>query len=427
MSLAIIGISACKEGSRFESSSDDKTPPGSPTILSWKPLNGGARFFFAIPDDEDLLSIDAEYTNPKGKTFRFTSSFYIDSIDVIGMGSTDPQTVRLFGVDRAGNRSVAVEEEVIPLEPAVTRVAESLVLKPGFSSFFVDWINELKQVINVYVHFKYTDQSAPRDIISVFSSNVETDRKFINNLNLTSDVPIEVWLRVEDRYENTTEEISFGTIYLQEDFKLDKSSWVIPDAGDSTVILRNGTKFNTGIPAMFGDAKEGRMSKLIDDMIDRGDNLNFFHTDNRGRNGSSSIANKNDWNIILDLGDYYQLSRILTHQRHSGGLDNISQGQYYKNENCGEFRLYVFNEDLMRWDTISHQKTPIPTGISELEIVTLGEAGDMAYFYPDEPQYTIPTRWFRYEMVNGFADNYSTDHANVNCMSELTLYGRKAE
>jgi hypothetical protein len=51
----------------------------------------------------------------------------------------------------------------------------------------------------------------------------------------------------------------------------------------------------------------------------------------------------------------------------------------------------------------------------------------MSYFYPDEPQYTIPARWFRYEMVNGFADNYSTSHANVTCMSELTLYGKKAE
>jgi hypothetical protein len=49
----------------------------------------------------------------------------------------------------------------------------------------------------------------------------------------------------------------------------------------------------------------------------------------------------------------------------------------------------------------------------------------MAYFYPDDPQYTQPIRWFRYEGLHCFDDNYSSTSAN--CMSELTLYGKKAE
>jgi len=422
MALVVLSFSACKEGGRFETEVNSTTPPEPPTNITWKALNGGARFFYTVPPDEDLLSVDAEYTNKSGKTFRFTSSFYKDSLDVIGLGSMDNQDIFLFGVNRAGVKSELKRVVITPLEPAVTRVAATLSVKPGFSSFFVDWENELKQQINVYVYFKYTDKGINRDLVQVFSSVKDKDRKFINNLFLKPDVSIAVELRVEDYYGNTTERLSFGSIFLQEDFELDKKIMKFPAPADSTVIMRNGKRVNTGIPAMFGDAKEGRMDKLIDGIIDRGEILNFFHTDSRGRNGNSGIARKNDWNIIIDLGGYYQLSRIITHQRHS---NTIEQGQYYKNENCGEFALYVFNEETEEWEFISQQRTPIPQGVTELEIVRLGEAGDMAYFYPDEPQYTIPTRWFRYEMVNGFENNYSTDHNNVNCMSELTLFGKK--
>ncbi|MPM67797.1 hypothetical protein SDC9_114722 [bioreactor metagenome] len=189
-------------------------------------------------------------------------------------------------------------------------------------------------------------------------------------------------------------------------------------------MIVGGKVINTGVPAMFGNNLEGRMTKLIDGIIDRGDNLNFFHTGGRGRTGFSRDGNM-PWNIIIDLGDYYQLSRVVTVQRHSGGLANIERGQYYRSENCGEFRLYVFNEQTEKWDSLTTQRTPIPHGVSDLQIVKMGEAGDMAYFYPDDPQYTQPTRWFRYEGLHCFVDNYSSTGAN--CMSELTLFGKKVK
>jgi len=423
LALLLLGVSACEESSRFKAGADDDNPPGKPTINSWKPLYGGARFFYTIPRDEDLLSVNAEYTNKQGKTFYFTSSFYSDSLDVIGLGSTEPKEIILYAVDRAGNRSESVKQQIIPLEPSISRVVSSLSVKPGFSSFLVDWINELEQVVNVYVSFKYTQGGKLHDYVSVFSSNVLKERKFIKDLNLKPDEPVEVSIRVEDQYGNTTENVSFGSINLLEDTEIDKSKWIIPNFNDSTVTFK-GKTINTGVPAMFGDNLEGRMSKLIDGIIDRGDNLNFFHTGGRGRTGFSRDGNM-PWNIIIDLGGYYQLSRIVTVQRHTGGLANIERGQYYRSENCGEFRLWYFNELTEQWDSVSTQRTPIPQGVNDLQFVKLGEAGDMAYFYPDDPKYTPPTRWFRYEGLHCFDDNYSSTGAN--CMSELTLYGKKAE
>ncbi len=399
LALLLLGGSSCKESLRYQAGADDNNPPGKPVINSWMPLYGGARFFYTSPRDEDLLSVNAEYTNDKGKTFYFTSSFYSDSLDVIGLGSTEPKEITLYAVDRAGNRSESVKQKITPLEPSISRVASSITVKAGFSSFLVDWVNELEQVVNIYVAFKYTQAGKLNDYVSVFSSNVLNERKFIKDLDLKPDEPVEVSIRVEDQYGNSTKFIPFGQIKLLADAKLDKSIWVIPNANDSTVTVK-GKVINTGVPAMFGDNLEGRMSKLIDGIIDRGDNLNFFHTGGRGVTGFSRDGNM-PWNIIIDLGGYYQLSRIITVQRHSGGLANIARGQYYRTENVGEFRLWFFNELTEQWDSVSTQRTPIPMGVNDLQYVKLGEAGDMAYFYPDDPQYTPPTRWFRYEALFG--------------------------
>ncbi|MCS4227235.1 DUF4959 domain-containing protein [Sphingobacterium sp. BIGb0165] len=404
---------ACKEIERFSPAADDGTPPGKVELRRYIPLYGGARFFYNIPKDEDLISIDAVYTNPNGKSFTFSASYFVDSLDVYGLPSTDEYTIKLYAVDRTGNRSEPLDVKVQSLEPAFTRVASSIQVKPGFSSFFLDWENELKQDVNVYVDFTFNQNGTPRSLTSVFSSNLATDRRFINDLVLPSTEKVGVKVRVEDSYGNTTATIDKGNISLLEDTKISKKDWVLPKAADS--IGR--------IPMAFGDGLEGRSRYVIDDIIDRGDNLNFMHTHGRGRTGKTADGNM-PWNFIIDLGAYYELSRIITVQRHSGGLANISRGQYYRSENVGRFKMYIWDDAKQDWEPVSEHFIPVPFGISELEFVKKGEAGDMAYMYPDNPKYTKKTRWFRYEAVKGFTSDYTLDDAN--CLSEITLYGRKS-
>ena len=412
--LALLpGIISCEEEKMHRATSGDDIPPAQPTEVTYKPLYGGARFFYQLPTDEDVLHIEASYTNANNESFSFSASYFVDSLDIYGFGDTLHHEVELYAVDRAGNRSAPVVVQVKPLESAISRVAKSIKLKPGFSSFFLDWENELEQSINVYVDFSYTQNGEKRDLTSVFSSNLPEERRFVENLQLTPEEKIAVEVRVTDIYGNQTEPLDMGQISLFEDTKIPKENWVLPAANDTI----------GGVPQCFGDALEGRLRYVIDDIIDRGDNLNFMHTAGRGRTGSINDGNM-PWNIIIDLGDYYELSRIITVQRHSGGIDNVNRGQYYRSENVGLYEMYIWDEDSNEWVFVSENKIPVPEGLSELEFVKKGEAGDMAYMYPDEPQYTKPTRWFRYRAVKSFNANYTRDDAN--CLSELTLYGRKA-
>ncbi|MFN2396728.1 MAG: DUF4959 domain-containing protein [Bacteroidales bacterium] len=393
--------------------SDDTTPPGPPSNITYKPLFGGARFFYDVPEDEDVLSVEARYTNADGKTFTFSSSYFVDSLEVFGFGDTIPYTVDLYARDRAGNISDFVSVEVKPLQSAISRVVESLELKPAFSSFFVDWVNELKQSINVYIDFTYTENGEERSFTSVFSSNLEEDRRFVENLDLGPDEPLNVKIRVSDIYGNMSKPVDMGTITLLEDNELPKDDWFLPAANDSI----------GGVPQAFGNQVEGRLRYVIDGFIDEGENLNFMHTGGRGHTGDRADGNM-PWNVIIDLGDHYELSRIVTVQRHTNFTGALSRGQYYRAENVGIYEMYIWDDDTEDWVFVSENKIKVPVGLSELEFVKKGRQGDMAYMYPDEPQYTKPTRWFRYRAMKSFNGNYTRDDAN--CLSEITLYGRKA-
>jgi hypothetical protein len=404
------GLSACEEQGRYEIGSTNSEPPNAPRYRDYKPLHGGARIFYEIPANEDVLSIDATYTNEHGKKVWFSVSYFKDSIDVYGFGDTIPYDVQLYAVDRAGNKSDIVPVRVTPLEPAYTRIAKSATVKPGFSSFFIDWVNELEQTTNVYVDFSYTQQGQLKEHTLIYTSALPTDRWFIRDLYISE--PISVKIRVEDVYGNITDYIDKGQITLLEDELIPKNKWTLPATNDSI----------GGVPMGFFAGYEGRAVYLIDDIIDDGTNLNYTHTEQRGRTGIKADGNA-PWNVLIDLGDEYEISRIVTHQRYRGGANDL-RSQYYGHENVGIYAMYIWDDATNGWEYVSTHKILYPANVSGLEYLQLGRAGDMAYLYPDDPKFSKPTRWFRYEALYGFTDNY-TMTSILDSLSEITLYGKK--
>jgi hypothetical protein len=91
----------------------------------------------------------------------------------------------------------------------------------------------------------------------------------------------------------------------------------------------------------------------------------------------------------------------------------------YKDENVKNYRMYLLNEDTNSWELILDYTIPTPEGLSDVEISRKGREGDETYMNPDEPGFTKPTRWFRYEAVRAF-------NGEPRTLSEITLFGRKA-
>jgi len=414
-------FAACTE-QRFEIGLDDKTPPGKPVLLDVKPLYGGARLFYTRPSDEDLLTIDAEFVAANGKLFKFSASYFKDSLDVYGLGDTIDHSINFFATDRAGNRSEITPVTIHSLEPSISRVAKSLVVKPGFSQFFVDWTNELEQTVNIYVNFKFKQEGIARDLVAVYSSNQLTERKFITDLYQGPDDPVTINIAVEDIYGNRTAAVDFGDLYLLQDTQIPKDLWTLPLTNDTIA----------GEPMCYGSGMDGRIGRVIDGKSDELLNgSNYMHTGSIGRIGSATVPNgalgpNAPWNLFIDLGDYYELSRILTHQRHNTGslTSTTERGQYYQSENVGKYNMYYLDEVNDQWILMSEHTIPTPVGLNDLEIAKMGNKGDEAYMYPDDPQFSPPTRFFRYEALSSFDSNYTS--TGCNCLSEVTLFGRKA-
>jgi hypothetical protein len=424
--LVFTGFYACKESDRITIGSDDTTPPDAPILVDTMLLNGGVRIYYKIPTgpkNEDLLSIDAEYTASTGELRRFSASFYLDSLDVLGL--TDEQTILLYATDRAGNKSTVVPITVKPLESAISQVYASLTVKAGFDALVVNWQNPLQEPMSVYVKTKYTKQGVNQEATTVFSSNNLNERQFINDLKDIQTVDVTVY--VEDRYGNKTKSLSEYQIELYQDVEIPKEHWVLPNANDTI----------GGIPMMFGNGLEGRTAKVIDGIIDFGFSQNYLQTSNIGRTGVTGQGNV-PWNLIIDLGEKYELSRIITYQQHfaAEGTDpERTIGTYFAGTNVGYYRMYVWvlaGDPRQKpwnpagWELIGERKIPIPpTTLPVYERIKIAHAGDEVLMYPDNPRYTTASQYFRYEAVANFAGPYTGLTAQV--LSEITLYGKKSE
>jgi hypothetical protein len=410
---------ACEEEDRFEITSGDSVPPGQPVFNGFKPLNGGARIFFTAPADEDLLSIDAVVTNGD-RTYTFSVSYFTDSIDVLGLAKAENYTIKLYAVDRAGNRSNPADAPVQPLEPAYLKVAKTVYVKPGFNAFYVDWKNELDETVNVFVDYTFTQNGVTRQLLSVFVSADSVNRKFVNDLDLEENSPVNVKVRVCDLYENFSETLDFGNLFVLKDVEIPKFDalqnplWSMP-------LENEYPPFGGGVMQVDGILYDGTTAKVIDGLIDRDGNLNYMFVTTNAPYADPAPC---PWSLLIDLGDYYELSRIVTHQRWNSSGATIERGGYYRDVNVGSFNMYRWDEEKSEWEFISYNRIPVPQGtLSDIQWMQLGRAGDMSYMYPDEPGYTKPTRWFRYEALSNFNDNYTSPAARL--LSEITLYAKK--
>jgi hypothetical protein len=182
-----------------------------------------------------------------------------------------------------------------------------------------------------------------------------------------------------------------------------------------------------------GDAWEGRLEKVIDGYIDGPGELgeaayNYMLASIDPKDPNSSPCGEKYWNLIIDLGDYYELSRIVTYQRYDGYSTHVDgqfiagvRGAYYGGEryNVQRYRMFRWDDDMAAWDTISEHTIPVPKGdISDIEWYKLGKAGDMAYMLPRAPGFTKPTRWLRYQHLKGFK-------GDGNELSEIKLFCKK--
>ena len=210
-------------------------------------------------------------------------------------------------------------------------------------------------------------------------------------MKLTSGEKVSVKVSVKDKFDNVVQAKDTSIVLLTDEV-LPKNGWKLIETGTSM----GGIAQASGI----------RVEQVIDGVIDV-DVENYFQS-----------LSANPWSVIIDLGEEYELSRVLTHQRWSGfnasAGEVVVRGNLYRGNNVFNSNFYRWDKASQSWEKMTSRLIPIPVVKTEGEYLTLGKAGDIDYTYPEEPKFSKPTRYFRFEAVTG------------KDISEITLYGRKA-
>jgi hypothetical protein len=408
--LIVAFFGACEEGGRFKMSAEDNVPPAPPTNVSAKALNGAIRIHYTIPRDEDLMSIEAKC---EGNTFAV--SFYTDSIDVKGLFETKEYTVEVCAVDKSGNRSQPVEVRQVPLESAISKITNTFNVLGGFGGFVVNWKNELQETVNIFVEYEFTQDGVHRELLTVFSSKDADGYAIVGNLELSASEQVKVKVSAGDNYNNRTQAVdkgSFSLLYDEEINHFDengKNLWSYP-------IPFQEPPFGGGVVQAWGDEADGKTECFIDGIIDDAPNTYNYTFISKGVGYTTDY-----WNYLIDLGDYYELSRVIIHSRHSAAIG--ARGDYFTGNDVGIFATYFWNEDTGEWEQTGVYKNLLPDGdLSDLQWYRLGKAGHMHYLYPYDPKFTKRARWFRFECRHSFDNNY-TAGAPV-CVSEIRLFSK---
>ncbi len=378
----------CAEEERFKQETDT-TPPSKPTFMRSEPLNGGARIYYSLPTDDDVLGIEVSYTTQAGKIYAFCEYYTQNVVDVYGFGTEGEHQVSLRTIDRAGNKSEPIVETVTGDSTVIDFVSKTMNLKPSFEAFFIQWENKLKQQVHVSANFNYPANGKDTERSIIFTSRTPTENQIIKGLSISPGTPVKASMQVEDLYGNSFS-VDFGTINLLSDRILPKDNWKLLPAG---TIMGGFTQAN-------GSQDDGQMHEVIDGKNDSEGLKNYYST-------RTSVP----WNIIIDLGAEYELSRIVTHQRYT--YDGSLRGAYYRADNVRVYNLYIWNESTASWSSVLvGAKIEATTAHTDEDYVKQGNAGDMAYIYPDNPGYTPKTRYVCYQALSG------------KYISEITLYAK---
>ena len=113
---------------------------------------GGATLTYNLPDETDLLYVEAEFRRQDGAELsRVRSSVFNNSLDVNGFGIEKDFEVTLYAVNQSQNRSTPITTTIRPEKAPLQFVCESLTAVTDFGGMIVNWENPFEADISLEI------------------------------------------------------------------------------------------------------------------------------------------------------------------------------------------------------------------------------------------------------------------------------------
>ena len=287
--LCILIISSCAEESHGPLTADD-VAPGIVTGVVVENLPGGAKITFELPNDKDILMMEATFKREDGSAATSRTSPYHNFVIIEGLRIQSTQDVELVVVDRSDNRSEVVNVSINPLESPIDQLFRSAELVADFGGVRLNYLNEFDARAEVLLYTK-SDEGWEYN-----QSAFITDGQFTFHTYRTFDpTETDFGISIIDRFNNITEVKEFTLTPLFEE-EISKNTWTDPG-------LLTGDEG----PA-FGWVKP----RLWDDVISDGNG----HLTSKAADGFIVPPYTSEFHMFtLDLGIVAKLSRFKFWQR----------------------------------------------------------------------------------------------------------------
>lgn len=178
----------------------DNIAPGTISNVVIKPTPGGAEITYDLPQDVDLLYIEAQYKLPNGENVLVNSSSNKRTLSIEGFAEVKEYEVLLTSVDRSGNRSESLIVKVTPDTPPVTSVFNTLKVAPDFGGLNLQWENPTETEFAIMIY--QTNKEGDKENVDTYYTSAKVGNYSIRGLKNEEG---EFFIQLRDKWNNFSE------------------------------------------------------------------------------------------------------------------------------------------------------------------------------------------------------------------------------
>lgn len=352
------------------------------TDLVVKNLPGSAEITYTVPDDPNILYVEAIYELNNGQKKSAKASVFQNYIVLQGFNDTSERQISLYVVNRSEERSIPVDVKIKPLISPMESVFESLSVEGTFGGVTVSFENNDDE--NKYVLVTIMKDNSNEWVI-YDRLHTSAKRKEYSEYGLSAR-PIEFGFYLIDEYQNYSDTL-FETLTPRFEEKLDKNLWNLYPLDNDTYKSKSASR----LPELMWDESTTTMPYQIEN-----DELPAW--------------------ITIDMGQKAYLSRFVYNTYSEHNYD-----WFFAQDTPEEFEIWGSNDpskdgDWANWHLLGKKKTEKPSGLPRKQFsdddIQAGLSGSSLILNTDKA-----FRYFRFKTISTW------DKLTSITIGEFTMYG----